>query len=341
MNEHRRRRAQAVAPSLRRPRLGCSAALLAAASALLAACAPLPAPRRFAGSLDEPLRPTSGRIAVIADLQRTSALEFWRESNDPERAALVRALAAARPDAVFVVGDLVFDGGSARHWADLDALMAPVRDAGIPVFAAFGNHEYWCGGGGERHLFARFPHLGGRRWYEVAHGSLRFVVLDSNIDELTPAAWDAQLRWYEGALRRLDADPSARAVLVLAHHPPYTNSTVTGDEPHVQRHIVPPLLRSRKALALISGHVHNHERFQRGGKLFIVAGGGGGPRAALAQGAARRHPDDLARGAALRPFHFLLISPAPEGLAVEVRGLPKGGSEAAALDHFTIPWPAP
>ncbi|MGK3981910.1 metallophosphoesterase [Sorangium sp. So ce136] len=321
--------------------IGAACLGVAAASALLAACAPLPAPRRFAGSLDAPLPPTTGRIAVIADLQRTSTLEFWRESNDPERAALVRALAAARPDALFVVGDLVFDGGSARHWADLDALMAPVRDAGIPAFAALGNHEYWGCRGGERHFFARFPHLGGRHWYEVAHGPIRVVVLDSNIDELTPAAWDAQIRWYEGALRRLDADPSARAVLVLAHHPPYTNSTVTGDERHVQRHIVPPLLRSRKALALISGHVHNHERFQRGGRLFIVAGGGGGPRAALAQGAARRHPDDLARGAALRPFHFLLIAPAPEGLAVEVRGLPKGGSEAAPLDRFVIPWPAP
>lgn len=330
-----------VAPSSRRPRLGRAAALLAAASALLAACAPLPAPRPFAGSLDAPLPQKSGRIAVVADLQRTSTLEFWRESNDPERAALVQALAAARPDAVFVVGDLVFDGGSARHWADLDALMAPVRDAGIPAFAAFGNHEYWGGRAGERHLFARFPHLAGRHWYEVAYGPIRILIVDSNIDELTPAEWDAQLRWYEATLQRLDADPLARAVLVLAHHPPYTNSTVTGDELHVQRHLVPPLLRSRKALALISGHVHNHERFQRGGKLFIVSGGGGGPRAALAQGAARRHPDDLARGPALRPFHFLLIEPTPGGLAVEVRGIPKGGSEAAAIDGFVIPWPAP
>ncbi|MGK3992376.1 hypothetical protein [Sorangium sp. So ce1024] len=125
-------------------------------------------------------------------------------------------------------------------------------------------------------------------------------------------------------------------MLVLAHHPPCTNSTVTGDEPHVQRHIVTPLLRSRKALALISAHVHNHERFQRGGKLFIVAGGGG-PRTALAQGAARHHPDDLARGSALRPFHFLLIAPAPQGLAVEVRGLAKGASATAALNQFVIP----
>ncbi|MGK3992377.1 metallophosphoesterase family protein [Sorangium sp. So ce1024] len=107
----------------------------------------------------------------------------------------MRALAAARPDAVFVLGDLVFDGGSARHWAALDALMAPVRDAGIPAFTAFSNHEYWGSRGGERHLFARFPHLGGRRWDEVAYGSIRVVVLDSNIDERTPAAWDAQIRW--------------------------------------------------------------------------------------------------------------------------------------------------
>ncbi|MGK3992378.1 hypothetical protein [Sorangium sp. So ce1024] len=67
-----------VAPSFRRPRLGCPAALLAAASALLAACAPLPAPRRFSGSVDVPLPPARGRMAIIADLQRSSYLEFWR-----------------------------------------------------------------------------------------------------------------------------------------------------------------------------------------------------------------------------------------------------------------------
>ncbi len=125
---------------------------------------------------------------------------------------------------------------------------------------------------------------------------MRLVFLDSNIDELPAATWEAQRVWYEATLAAYDADAAVRGVLVLLHHPPYTNSTVTSDEEHVQRVIVPPLLHAKKTLGLVSGHVHSYERFERGGKMFLVSGGGGGPRARLAEGGARRHPDDLFQG---------------------------------------------
>ena len=167
---------------------------------------------------------------------------------------------------------------------------------------------------------------------------MRLLFLDSNIDELSAAAWEAQRVWYETTLATLDGDPGVRGVLVLLHHPPYTNSTVTSDEVQVQRTVVPPLLRARKTLGLISGHVHSYERFVREGKMFLVSGGGGGPRARLAEGAARRHPDDLFVGPPIRSFHFTVFTVTSEGLRAEVMGLPKGGASVAPMDHFQLPW---
>src|SRR5205823_2075898 len=118
------------------------------------------------------------------------------------------------------------------------------------------------------------------------------------------AEWSTQRTWYEETLRASDDDMATRGVFVLMHHPPYTNSTVTGDEVHVEDTFVPAFVRAKKTLAMLSGHVHSYERFVRDGKTFVVSGGGGGPRAALETGAARRHPDDQFDGPAVRDFHF-------------------------------------
>lgn len=321
--------------SLRRA-LSAGAALAAFALLSASACAPLPPVRPFAGKI-EPFHEV-GRFAVVGDLQRTSLLEFWRERNDAERAVLADAIAASRPAFLAITGDLVFDGASPARWAELDSLAEPIRAAGIPAFAALGNHEYWGGAAGPEHFFARFPHLEKKHFYALAYGPLRLVFLDSNQDEMPAAAWEAQRVWYEATLAALDADPEVRGVLVLLHHPPYTNSTVTSDEPHVERVIVPPLLHAKKTLALLSGHVHSYERFLRGGKMFVVSGGGGGPRARLAVGADRRHPDDLFAGPALRSFHFTVYTVTTAGLEAEVLGLPKGGTRVAPMDHFALPW---
>ena len=278
-------------------------------------------------------------LAVVGDLQRTApVLELWREQNDAEREVIVRGIADARPDLLAITGDCVFDGSSEEQWAAFDALTEPIRAAGVPAIAALGNHEYWLGRGGEAHLFARFPHLRAEHWYAVAFGPLRLVVLDSNDGRLGEAAWAREALWYEAALTRYDADPAVRGVLVLLHHPPYTNSTVTSDEERVQRAFVPAFMRANKTLAMLSGHVHSYERFARGGKMFVVSGGGGGPRAKLLVGDARRHKDDLFEGPAVRDFHFTLYTVTDAGVSAEVRGVAKGGTTLRTMDAFALPW---
>ncbi len=323
--------------------LGAALLLLCVLGVLPLACAPGP----VAVPLTRRLPAEQPSFAAVGDLQRTSALEFWRESNDAERERVVRELVHARPGFVVSLGDLVFDGASERHWGRLDTLLAPLREADVPVLPVLGNHEYWgTNSQGLKNYFQRFPVLEGRRWYCLARGQVGLVFLDSNFDELGDAQRRAQLAWLDATLSAFEEDPSVRGVLLLAHHPPYTNSTVTGDERDVQEHFVPRVHRFRKVLGYVSGHVHSYERFERQGKRFLVSGGGGGPRVTLATGEARRHPDDQftpdrATPSAKRDFHILLFRPGPEGLEVEARGLEKGGDSFSTMDRFTLPWPEP
>lgn len=284
-----------------------------------------------------PLAKTGARLAVVGDTQRNPSF-LGLASNDSERRSVLRAIADASPDLVALTGDIVYEGASTDDWKRFEELSRPIRERGVSVVAALGNHEYEGEkGSGEELFFAHFPLAGGKRWYEVAFGPIRLVFLDSTEWKLPPGAWDEQRAWYEATLAADDADDAVRGVLVLEHHPPYTNSTVTQDEEHVQRAFVPPLMRSKKTLALLSGHVHNYERFVRGGKTFVVSGGGGGPRAALDLGASRRHKDDLHAGPALREFHFTLYTVTAAGLTAEVRGL-RGGT-FTTIDRFELPYP--
>jgi hypothetical protein len=306
-----------------------------------------PLPLRLPGSPrefepPETISVRSGRFAVVGDLQPTSSLEIWRESNHAERREIVRAIAREKPDFLAMMGDLVFCGSSAGAWADFDRLCAPLSSAAVPLFPVLGNHEHWVRQRAALpNFFARFPHLRGRHWYAASYGPVGLVFLDSNFHWLPSARWNEQREWFADVLGGFDASEEIRIVLVFLHHPPFTNSRVTSDTAHVQRYLLEPFQSAAKTAAMFSGHVHSYERFLRGGKTLIVTGGGGGPRVSLAEGARRRHADDAFPGPSVRAFHYLVLRLDGEGLGVEVRGLPKGGAAFEPMDEFRLDWPGP
>ncbi len=284
----------------------------------------------------DPSRP----IAIVGDTQRTMWIERLqlREQNDPERRKIVEDIARQRPGLVTVIGDLVAFGSLRSQWDSFDDLMAPIRERGIPLLPALGNHDYWGSGGRAlEHLRARFPQLRESRWYARRHGVLGLVWLDSNHRQLGRDDWERQCLWLGETLQAMDGDAAIAAVLVFAHHPPFTNSALTGDEEHVQESFLPAFFRSRKALAFVSGHVHAYERFLREGRTFLVVGGGGGPRVKLVAGDQRRH-DDLFAGPSPRPFHYLLVEPGDGALAVSALGLGKAEATVRAIDQFSLPF---
>jgi predicted phosphohydrolase len=288
------------------------------------------------------LDPKQGQFAVVSDLQRTSRAELWRESNRDEREAIMGRIASDTPDFVALLGDLVFRGSSQKDWRQFDELCRPLTAPDLPLFPILGNHEYWISRrAGVANYFSRFRHLQGKHWYTLRYGPLALVAVDSNIRWLPRARWFAQRTWYETELARLEQDWSVRGVLVLVHHPPYTNSTVTSDEIHVQHTFVPAFASSRKTMAMLSGHVHSYERFARSGKLFVVTGGGGGPRIKLARAGRRmRHADDLFTGPSVRLFHFLRFRLREDGLEADAIGLEKGGRAFQTMDRFLLSYAA-
>ncbi len=280
---------------------------------------------------------TNKQIAVIGDLQRTSVWELaiGRESNDEERILLINEIAKVNPAMVVLLGDLVFDGSDETEWRDFDNLISPLKKRRIPVFPVLGNHEYWgLNSTAYRNVSIRFPQFNKFHWYEEKTDSLALIFLDSNENELTDTEWFTQKKWFEKKLSDYDSDPAIKGIVVFLHHPPYTNSLVTGDELHVQKTFVPAFRKCKKSLALISGHAHTYERFFINNKTYIVSGGGGGPRVGLRDGI--DFHKDLYTGSSPRPFHFLLLERDSTGLKVTVRALLKGTNLFYTLEEFYL-----
>jgi predicted MPP superfamily phosphohydrolase len=95
------------------------------------------------------------RIALIADLQ----IGMWRGNEDTVK-KIVNRIIEERPAAVLVAGDFVYKPTDEDEPQDVEredaadfmaevsdsvALLRPIREAGIPVYAVLGNHDYGMG----------------------------------------------------------------------------------------------------------------------------------------------------------------------------------------------------
>jgi 3',5'-cyclic AMP phosphodiesterase CpdA len=265
----------------------------------------------------------TGPFIIFGDSRKTLAAEFWRKRYDRERLLVIEAIAAEKPAFVLNTGDLVGHGSDPDDWRSFHEENRPIFSRKIPYYAGLGNHEYY--GDNERALanyFSFFPHLEGRKWYEIRFPPVLVVVLDSNFGDLLPGEAARQDEWLSRRLAAAEADPAIRHVLVTCHHPPYTNSAVHGDDRDVQERFVRRL--TPKVKAFISGHVHSYERFVRDGVQFVVSGGGGAPLTPV--NVEKPGYRDEFRGPAYRRFHYLRFRADGGRLTCDVLMLESDGS---------------
>jgi hypothetical protein len=81
-------------------------------------------------------------------------------------------------------------------------------------------------------------------------------------------------------LRQLSSAPKNKKVIVTVHHPPFSLDSVHGGSPEILNALDRAFLQSgRQADAVLSGHVHDYQRFSRtvqGRTIpYVVAGAGG------------------------------------------------------------------
>lgn len=260
------------------------------------------------------------RMIVFGDTRDKSALEVWADDHEVERNVVVAGVVAESPAFVINSGDLVLEGSSASSWALFDRENLPIREKGIPYYPALGNHEYR--GRNDvafEHYFGRFPHLEGRKWYKIEAVNTWFLVLDSNFADLKEAEVDAQDQWLQNHLDAAMDQDHVKFVLLVCHHPPYTNSKSHGPDEGTQRHFVERMKRCPKAKAMFAGHVHTIERFVMEGRHFINSGGGGAPLTKVKTGETKFA--DLYPGGEKRRFNYCLLTIQTERIDVEIKEL--------------------
>ena len=147
------------------------------------------------------------------------------------------------------------------------------------MYPALGNHEFaqcseaTC----LENWWAAFPALRAKRWYSVAVGSnLVAIALDTDTSLLSGSE---QRAWLEPQLARLPREVDF--VFIFLHHPPVADlQTSTSHNPRPNELALADYLkqaasRSRARFVVCAGHIHNYERREQDGILYLVSGGGG------------------------------------------------------------------
>jgi 3',5'-cyclic AMP phosphodiesterase CpdA len=269
------------------------------------------APAIYAGAV----APSRGEFAICGDTRPWIFGEFWRAPQGFERREVFDRLTQERPDFVVNTGDLVAFGSDESEWETFDRETAALRAAGVGYLPVLGNHDLWRDESSAlENWFARFPFLGGKRWYEVRYGYVELLLLDTNDTSLSPAQVAEQDAWYASRLAECDADASVRCVIVVGHSPAMTNCLMHGSSAFVRSHFVEPAAAHPKVRAFVSGHVHSYEHFEQNGIHFLVSGGGGAPLMDVAGPTGEFH--DLYDGP--RGHHFCRVIPRDDRVDVEM-----------------------
>ncbi len=220
------------------------------------------------------------RFVVYGDTRFTAPSEHVA-SVPAARQALIAQIAAEAPAAVFLTGDVPWHGGTAGDYDVYRAETAAWRQHGLPVYAALGNHEFAQCAEAEclENWWQAFPALRGRRWYSVAVGPrLVAIALDS---DASLEGGSPQRAWLEAQLAALPR--AVDFVLVYLHHPPVADAQqgVAADhnprpnERALAAYLEAAAARMRVRFIVCAGHIHNYERHEQGGVVYLVTGGGG------------------------------------------------------------------
>ncbi|HVZ20581.1 MAG TPA: metallophosphoesterase [Vicinamibacterales bacterium] len=279
--------------------------------------------------------PSTRSLTVIA----YGDMRFTDPSNDTAtnpaaRRALVARVAAERPDALLLNGDVPWHGGTVADYDEFRRETGSWRAENLRVLPSLGNHEF---SGCEpqaclEHWWAAFPMLRGKRWYSVAlTPQVRVIALDTNSSLL---AGSEQATWLQRELSTLS--PSVQFVLITLHHPPVADIQTRVEISHNPRPneialagmLAPTAHTSHARVVVIAGHIHNYERHLQDDVVYLVSGGGGAKPVYV-----DRTPDDLHTAIDFPNFHYVKLSIADGRLTGQMYRLDE---PAAPAPHFTV-----
>ncbi len=292
---------------------------------------------------------------IIYGDTRFTNWQFARGASWPwARRALVEKIATEKPDAIFITGDIPFQGADFSDYAVFEQETKVWDSAHLRVFPVLGNHEFYerdflpSESRGLRNWWREFPSLKGLRWYSVALGPHIYVLfLDSNFGALAPGT--RQREWLRNQLAALP--DSVQYVFCLLHHARigdylegHAKAKSLDSESELEGYLEHEQRRLHARVIEVSGHVHNYGRFERNGVVYVISGGGGAHPVFFP-----RQPDDQFRGKDLtvsgKPlpnFNYVKFEWTPEKLKATVIRIsnPLDGTDKVKWDkpdRFEVP----
>ena len=232
-------------------------------------------------------------------------------ANAAVRHAMVDAIDRAHPGFISLAGDIVFIGGDGEDWKVYDRETSIWHEHNLTVFPVIGNHELKGNeSSGLASYFEHFPALQGNRYYSVRAGNALLLNLDSS----QPEASGPQGSWLSSELETLPGDVDF--VFFVLHHPPLTTSSegVRPPEAELANLIESYQQHVRARFVVLSAHVHNYERHEHKGVLYLVSGGGA--HANVIQ----RSPDDPFQSHEVN-YHYLSIAVSQNQLSITMNRL--------------------
>jgi Icc-related predicted phosphoesterase len=247
---------------------------------------------------------SSEKVIVYGD-QRFTNPTNTQVTNPKARRLLVEEIAKEHPDAVLMSGDVPYSGDVENDYHVYREETAIWREEHLHVYPALGNHEFH----GDphkalEHWWAAFPEMRNRRWYSVELGkSIYTMALDSDT-ALTPGS--NQQKWLNAQLMSLPT--TTKFVFISLHHPPVADVQTRINVSHNPRaneialrddlEEIAPKIKAKIIVA--AGHIHNYERFSRGGVTYLVSGGGAAKPVEV-----ERKPGDLYQDNSFPNYHFV------------------------------------
>ncbi len=183
------------------------------------------------------------------------------------------------PAAIFIGGDLVYEGGNPEDYETYRTETAAWSNAKIPIFPALGNHEFR---GCDKDLNPCLVNWWGAavpsavrsfRWYSVGLGPKILVLLLDSDSSLK--AGSEQRTWFEQQIT--NTGPQVEFVVVVLHYPPVRDPIFprAKDEKEIARYLSSHSHSLQTRVVVVSSHIHNYERFRRDNVTYLVSGGGG------------------------------------------------------------------
>jgi hypothetical protein len=200
-------------------------------------------------------------------------------ANAVARRALVARATSETPAAIFIGGDLVFEGSNPEDYETYRSETAAWSQAKIPIFPALGNHEFrTCEQNSTPCLLnwwreAAPSAVRSFRWYSVVVGPKVLVLLLDSDSSLKPGS--EQRTWFEQQMS--NAGSPVKFVLVVLHYPPVRDPIFprAKDEREIARYLSKHAHSLHARVVVVSSHIHNYERFRRDDVTYLVSGGGG------------------------------------------------------------------